>query len=96
MENLERPLTLGLAIVLLGYLLIANSQIGQGDNCTINNSFNISSAKINALALEVDMPEIIEEELVEEILFDSNAVIVIVNDTNVDGTNIEPLIIEEE
>ena len=42
------------------------------------------------------MPEIIEEELVEEILFDSNTVIVIVNDTNVDGTNIEPLIIEGE
>jgi len=94
MENLERPLTLGLAIVLLGYLLIANSQIGQGDNCKINNSFNISSSGINAIALEVDIPEIIEEELLEEelleeVLFDSNAVIIIN-----DSSNIEPLIEE--
>lgn len=41
MGNLEKPLTWGLAIVLLGYLFIANSECGEGTTCPINNGFNM-------------------------------------------------------
>ena len=41
MGNLEKPLTWGLAIVLLGYLFIANCECGEGTTCPINNGFNM-------------------------------------------------------
>ena len=65
MENLERPLTWGLAIVLMGYLFIANCECGEGTICPVNSAFNISSSGINANALEVDVPETVTEVTVE-------------------------------
>ena len=41
MGNLEKPLTWGLAIVLLGYLFIANCKCGEGTTCPTNNGFNM-------------------------------------------------------
>ena len=41
MGNLEKPLTWGLAIVLLGYLFIANCECGEGTTCSLNNGFNM-------------------------------------------------------
>ena len=41
MGNLEKPLTWGLAIVLLGYLFIANCECGEDTTCTLNNGFNM-------------------------------------------------------
>ena len=43
MGNLEKPLTWGLVIVLLGYLFIANCDCGEESSCTANNGFNIES-----------------------------------------------------
>ena len=65
MGNLERPLTWGLAIVLMGYLFIANCKCGEGTICPLNSAFNISSSGINANALEVDVPETVTEVTVE-------------------------------
>ena len=41
MGNLEKPLTWGLAIVLLGYLFIANCECGEGTTCPLNSGFNM-------------------------------------------------------
>jgi len=41
MGNLEKPLTWGLAIVLLSYLFIANWECGEETTCTLNNGFNM-------------------------------------------------------
>ena len=41
MGNLEKPLTWGLVIVLLGYLFVANCEFGENSTCTLNNGFNI-------------------------------------------------------
>ena len=62
MGNLERPLTWGLAIVIMGYLFIANCECGEGKICPLNFAFDISSSGINANALEVDVPETVEED----------------------------------
>tara|TARA_B110000263_G_scaffold202035_1_gene181656 strand:+ start:228 stop:524 length:297 start_codon:yes stop_codon:yes gene_type:complete len=43
MGNLEKPLTWGLVIVLLGYLFIANCDCGEEASCTLNNGFNFES-----------------------------------------------------
>ena len=43
MENLEKPLTWVLVIVLLGYLFIANCDCGEEASCTAKNGFNIQS-----------------------------------------------------
>ena len=43
MGNIEKPLTWALAIVLLSYLFIANSNIGEESSCKSNNGFNIES-----------------------------------------------------
>ena len=43
MGNLEKPLTWGLVIVLLGYLFIANCDCGEESSCRANNDFNIES-----------------------------------------------------
>ena len=82
MENLERPLTWGLAIVIMGYLFIANCECGEGTICPLNSAFNISSSGINANALEVDVPETVTEVTVE----DGGAAMAI--DTSDDGTDV--------
>ena len=40
MGNLEKPLTWGLAIILLGYLFIANCECGEETTCPLNSGFN--------------------------------------------------------
>ena len=62
MRNLEKPLTWGLVIVLLGYLFIANCECGEGSTCPLNNGFNISNTDINGDVLKVDAPETVEED----------------------------------
>ena len=82
MENLERPLTWGLAIVIMGYLFIANCECGEGTICPLNSAFNISSSGINANALEVDVPETVTEVTVED------GVAAVAIDTSDDGTDV--------
>ena len=41
MGNLEKPLTWGLVILLLGYLFVANCECGEDATCKLNNGFNI-------------------------------------------------------
>ena len=41
MGNLEKPLTWGLVIVLLGYLFVVNCECGEESSCPLNNGFNI-------------------------------------------------------
>lgn len=41
MGNLEKPLTWGLVILLLGYLFVANCECGKDATCKLNNGFNI-------------------------------------------------------
>ena len=41
MGNLEKPLTWGLVILLLGYLFVANFECGEDATCKLNNGFNI-------------------------------------------------------
>ena len=59
MGNLEKPLTWGLVIVLLGYLFIANCDCGEEASCRANNDFNIEfeddavDVKLNELKVEV-------------------------------------------
>ena len=82
MENLERPLTWGLAIVIMGYLFIANCECGEGTICPVNSAFNISSSGINANALEVDVPE---TEVTVEVTVEETAVAI---ETSDDGTDV--------
>ena len=84
MENLERPLTWGLAIVIMGYLFIANCECGEGTICPVNSAFNISSSGINANALEVDVPETVTEVTVEVTVEDAAVAI----ETSDDGTDV--------
>lgn len=84
MGNLERPLTWGLAIVLMGYLFIANCECGEGTICPVNSAFNISSSGINANALEVDVPETVTEVTVEVTVEDAAVAI----ETSDDGTDV--------
>ena len=86
MGNLERPLTWGLAIVLMGYLFIANCKCGEGTICPLNSAFNISSSGINANALEVDVPETVTEVTVEVTVEDGDAAVAI--ETSDDGTDV--------
>jgi len=41
MGNLEKPLTWGLTILLLGYLFVANCKCGEESTYELNNGFNI-------------------------------------------------------
>ena len=84
MGNLERPLTWGLAIVLMGYLFIANCECGEGTICPLNSAFDISSSGINANALEVDVPETVTEVTVEVTVEDAAVAI----ETSDDGTDV--------
>ena len=80
MGNLEKPLTWGLTILLLGYLFVANCKCGEESTCSLNNEFNIS----NTEALQINTPETIEEVEVETI---SDATVV--SKTNIDSAKAE-------
>jgi len=51
MGNLEKPLTLGLAMLFIVGLIIMNCECGEGKGCSINGSFNFSNAGGNADAV---------------------------------------------
>ena len=89
MENLEKPLTWGLTILLLGYLFVANCKCGEESTCQLNNGFNISNTDINVDVLKVDAPENVEEVKVETTISDTT----IAEETNIDSSEAE---IEEE
>jgi len=89
MGNLEKPLTWGLTILLLGYLFVANCKCGEESTCQLNNGFNISNTDINVDVLRVDAPENIEEVKVEATINDTT----IAEETNTDSSEAE---IEEE
>ncbi|MDC0249334.1 hypothetical protein OAK24_00465 [Flavobacteriales bacterium] len=84
MGNLEKPLTWVLAIVLLGYLFIANCECGEGTTCTLNNGFNIGyesdtklaediSVEIKVADKSIDVDSIVDAVL-EEIELDAETV----------------------
>ena len=84
MGNLEKPLTWGLAIVLLGYLFIANCECGEGTTCPINNGFNMGyesdtkseediSIDIKVEDENIDVDSIVDAVL-EEIKLDTKTV----------------------
>ena len=87
MGNLEKPLTWGLTILLLGYLFVANCKCGEESACQLNNGFNISNTDINADVLKVDAPENVEEVTVEAIIIDSDPTVV--EKTNIDSSEVE-------
>ena len=89
MGNLEKPLTWGLTILLLGYLFVANCKCGEESACQLNNGFNISNTDINVDVLKVDAPENVEEVKVEATISDTT----ISEETNIDSSEAE---IEEE
>ena len=91
MGNLEKPLTWGLTILLLGYLFVANCKCGEESACQLNNGFNISNTGINVDVLKVDAPENVKEVKVEASIIDSDTTIV--EETNIDSSEAE---IEEE
>jgi hypothetical protein len=57
MGNFEKPLTWVLAIVLLGYLFVANCDCGDGTTCPLNSAFNIENSAKNAAVLESNETE---------------------------------------
>ena len=62
MGNLEKPLTWGLAIVLLGYLFVSNWKCGEDTTCSLNNGFNIESESEIKIEEEEGSATIILEE----------------------------------
>ena len=63
MGNLEKPLTWGLVIVLLGYLFIANCDCGEETSCKANNGFNIESENLDSeVKQEIKVEIQIEDE----------------------------------
>ena len=87
MENLEKPLTWGLTILLLGYLFVANCKCGEESTCQLNNGFNISNTDINVDVLKLDAPGTIEEVKVEAIIIDSDTTIA--EEINIDSSEAE-------
>jgi len=65
MGNLERPLTWVLAIVLLGYLFIANCECGEGTTCTVNYEFNIGNEIDTKLEESISIDIKIEDESID-------------------------------
>jgi hypothetical protein len=74
MGNLEKPLTWGLAIVLLGYLFIANCECGEGTACPLNSGFNIGyesdvkSEKDISIDIKVEDESINVDSIVDAVL----------------------------
>ena len=64
MGNLEKPLTLALAILFIVGLIIMNCECGEGKACSINGSFNFSNAGVNADAVS-EMMQLADDESVD-------------------------------
>jgi hypothetical protein len=95
MGNLEKPLTWGLVIVLLGYLFIANCDCGEEASCTANNGFNIESANLDS---EVKQEIRVEIQVEDENLNVDSIVDAVLEDIDMEG-NIDTVIeidLEEE
>ena len=65
MGNLEKPLTWGLAIVLLGYLFIANCECGEGTTCPLNSGFNMGYASDFQSAGAISLDIKVEDESID-------------------------------
>ena len=65
MGNLEKPLTLALAILFIVGLIIMNCECGEGKPCSINGSFNFSKAGINECAVSESEVEITGDEALD-------------------------------
>ena len=66
MGNLEKPLTLAFAILFFVGLIIMNCDSGEGNVCSINGSFNISNAGVNAAAVsEIEVEIITDDEALD-------------------------------
>ena len=81
MGNIEKPLTWGLVIVLLGYLFVANCECGENSTCTLNNGFNIG--------FEDDTEEVRQEIRVEIQGLDERLDIASIVDSVLEGIKIE-------
>ena len=101
MGNLEKPLTWGLVIVLLGYLFVANCECNEENSCTLNNGFNIGfedevvevetevKVEIQGLDESIDVASIVDIVL-EEVKKDPNIdTIIINNNTTEEETTVE-------
>ena len=91
MGNFEKPLTWVLAIVLLGYLFIANSDCGDGTACPLNSAFNIESSAKNAAVLEADETG---EVTVEVVVEDEDTTVIV--EANIDSAEVVIDDIEED
>ena len=66
MGNLEKPLTLALAILFIVGLIIMNCECGEGKACSINGSFNFSNAGVNADAVsEIELEITTDDEALD-------------------------------
>jgi len=83
MGNYENPLTWVLAIVLLGYLFIANCDCGDGKACQLNGAFNIESSAKNAAVLEADETG---EVTVEVVVEDEDTTVIV--EANIDSAEV--------
>jgi len=95
MGNLEKPLTWGLVIVLLGYLFIANCDCGEEASCTANNGFNIESKNLDS---EVKQEIRVEIQVEDESLNVDSILGTVLEDIDMEG-NIDTVIkidLEEE
>ena len=100
MGNLEKPLTWGLVIVLLGYLFIVNCECGEESSCPLNNGFNITNSGNYGSAFKFDVPTVdewieatneLDEDITEVTVEDGDTIVV--TEINIDSTEVE---IEEE
>ena len=91
MGNFEKPLTWVLAIVLLGYLFIANCDCGDGTTCPLNSAFNIESSAKNAAVLEADETG---EVTVEVVVEDEDTTVIV--EANIDSAEVVIDDIEED
>ena len=91
MGNFEKPLTWVLAIVLLGYLFIANCDCGDGTACPLNSAFNIESSAKNAAVLEADETG---EVTVEVVVEDEDTTVIV--EANIDSAEVVIDDIEED
>ena len=95
MENIEKPLTWVLVIVLLGYLFIANCDCGEEASCTANNGFNIESENLDS---EVKQEIRVKIQVEDENLNVDSIVDAVLEDIDAEG-NIDTIIkidLEEE
>ena len=91
MGNFEKPLTWVLAIVLLGYLFIANCDCGDGTACPLNSAFNIESSAKNAAVLEADETG---EVTVEVVVEDEDTTVIV--EANIDSAEVVIDDVEED